>query len=349
VGVLFTAIVAGTAFTSYLVGRYGDRIGRRRTYALLFVALAVTGVAFGLSDNFWVLTIVALAGALSTEVVESGPFTSLEQSILPGVVDASRRTRVFGTYNAVATVAGSVGALAAGGPTLLREVWPRLPPDQRFFLVLVPVGLVGATLAISLSDDAEARRNVLRLSTLFAVDSLAGGFVLQSFISYWLRARFGASAELLGAVFFAVGLLQSASFVVATRLAGRLGLLKTMVFTHLPSNVLLAAIPLAPNLTVAIALLLGRSALSQMDVPTRQAFVVALVDPDERTAAAAYTNTARYAARPLAPALAGASQQVVLGLPFFLGGTIKALYDIALWLWFRRIPVGAEASEADHQ
>ena len=179
----------------------------------------------------------------------------------------------------------------------------------------------------------------MRLSGLFAVDSLAGGFVLQSFLAYWLRLRYGVSLELLGVVFFLVGLLQAGSFLVATRLADRIGLLNTMVFTHLPSNVLLAVIPLAPNFLVALALLLGRYALSQMDVPIRQAYLAALVTPEERTAAAAYTNAARYAVRPLGPLLGGLAQHVALGLPFLLGGGIKAAYDLALWASFRRVPL----------
>lgn len=354
VGLLLTAILAGTAAATFAVGRFGDRVGRRRLYGLLFVGLAVSGAAFGLSDDVWLLSAVALLGLLSTEVVESGPFTSLEQAMLPGVVAPRLRTRVFGTYNSVATLVGSIGALAAGGPALLRaEVWGGLPPDQRFFLLFVPVGLLGSAIAGALSDRAEegrttgrgpkplarSRRTVVALSGLFAVDSLGGGFVLQSFIAYWFRLRFGVSVEVLGLLFFGVGLLQTASFLVAVRLAERIGLLNTMVFTHLPSNLLLAAIPLAPSLSWAIGLLLARFALSQMDVPTRQAYVVALVDPDERTAAAAYTNTARYLVRPVGPAVAGAVQQVAIGLPFFVGGGLKALYDVALFTWFRRVPL----------
>jgi MFS family permease len=317
------------------------------------LGLAAAGAVFALTDNFWVLVLVALAGALSTDVVESGPFTSLEQAMLPsGLGRISERTRVFGNYNAIATIAGSVGALAAGGPTLLRGAIDGFPADQRFFLVFVPVGIVGALVASTLSARVEvekraglglplhrSRSNVLRLAGLFAVDSFAGGFVVQSFIAYWFRLKFGVSVEVLGLVFFFVGLLQAGSFIAATRLADRIGLLNTMVFTHLPSNLLLAAIPLAPSFPVAMALLFGRFALSQMDVPTRQAYLAALVDPDERTAAAAYTNTARYMTRPVGPVLAGVTQQIALGLPFFIGGGLKCAYDVAIWTWFRRVPV----------
>jgi len=362
VGLLLTAIVAGTAVTSIAVGTLGDRIGRRRFYLALFVGLAASGAVFGLTDRFWILTLVALTGTLSTEVVESGPFTSLEQAMLPTGLDTRARTRVFGMYNALATIAGSAGALAAGGPALLRNLFADLPADQRFFLVFVPVGVLGAFVASSLSARVEvgkhrdtgaplhrSRSAVLRLGGLFGVDSFAGGFVTQSFIAYWFRVKFGVSIELLGLVFFAVGFLQAGSFIAATRLAERFGLLNTMVFTHLPSNILLAAIPLAPTFPLAMALLFGRYVLSQMDVPTRQAYVTALVNPEERTAAAAYANTGRYLTRPFGPVLAGASQQVALGLPFFLGGGIKGAYDVALWLWFRRVPIDAVEGRKPHR
>ena len=182
-----------------------------------------------------------------------------------------------------------------------------------------------------------SRRRVLGLSALFAVDSFGGGFVIQSFIAYYLADRYDASVEQLGVVFFALGVLQTASFLAAPRLAERFGLLNTMVFTHLPSNLLLAAIAFAPTLTVAVALLLARQTLSQMDVPTRQAYVMALVRPDERTAAAGSTNTARYLVRPVGPLLAGAAQHVAIGFPFLLAGSIKSTYDLVLWRWFRHV------------
>jgi len=355
VGLLLTAILAGTALMSIAVGTLGDRIGRRRFYAGLFLILAAAGIVFAATDEFWVLAAVGLCGALSTDVVESGPFTSLEQAMLAGEADSRTRTR-----DAIATIAGSVGALMAGGPALLREAVGGFPADQRFFLVFVPAGVIGAIVASRLSQRAEvekrpglglplqrSRTNVLRLCGLFAIDSFAGGFVVQSFIAYWFRVKFGVSVEVLGLVFFVVGLLQAGSFLVATRLAERIGLLNTMVFTHLPSNLLLAAIPLAPSFPVAMVLLFGRFALSQMDVPTRQAYIAALVDEEERTAAAAYTNSARYLTRPIGPALAGVAQQVTLGLPFFIGGGVKAAYDIAIWSWFRRVPIGSEEGQLE--
>lgn len=357
VGLVLTAIIAGIAVMSLLVGAVGDRTGRRHAYAALFLLMTIAGTVFALGSPFWLLVLAALTGTLSTDIVESGPLSSLEVAMLPTGLGGVARTRIFGTYNSIAVLAGSTGALLAGGPALLRHLWPGIPPDYRFFLVFVPLGLVGAWLAQSLSSAVEvqpgadrrplrrSRSAVLRLAALFSVDAFGGGFVVQSFMAYWFRLRFGVPLEFLGLAFFLVGLLQAVSFTVATRLADRIGLLKTMVFTHLPSNVLLAAIPLAPTFPLALTLLFARFALSQMDVPTRQAYVIALVDPDERTAATAFTGTARYVVRPLAPVLAGLAQQLFLGLPFVLAGGIKAAYDLALWASFRGRAI--VASEVD--
>ena len=250
--------------------------------------------------------LAGLAGALSTEVIESGPFTSLEQAMLATDLAGRRRVHGFGLYNAVAALAGSLGALAAALPAQARNLWATAPADQRWFLLFVPVGLAGIVLASRLSSGVEAatgpdvpasgltrsRPTVVRLSALFAVDSFAGGIAVTAFIAYWLTAHFHASAATVAVTFAALGLLQTASFLIAPLLADRIGLLNTMVFTHLPSDVMLAAVAFAPNLPAAIALLVARTTLSQMDVPTRQAYVMALVDPAERTAAAAYTGTA---------------------------------------------------------
>jgi MFS family permease len=357
VGVVLTAVVAGTALASVLIARFGDRIGRRRCYLTLYLLLGLVGIVFAVTDGLWPLVLVALSGALSTEVVESGPFTSLEQAMLATDLAGHERIRAFGVYNAVATAAGALGALAAGLPELVRSMWSDGPSNQQWFLVLAPVAVLGARLAMSLSDHVEAprspheasghppmqsRRTVLLLSGLFALDSLGGGFVVQAFVAYWLSVRYDASVGLLGLVFFGVALLQTGSFLIAPRLARRFGLLRTMVFTHLPSNLVLAAIPFAPNLTTAIGLLLLRTALAQMDVPTRQAYVMALVPPHERTAAAAYTNTARYLSRPAGPVLAGLLQSAALSGPFVAAGSIKIVYDVALWRWFSNVPVPDE-------
>jgi MFS family permease len=353
VGLVLGATVAGTAFMSVLVARYADRVGRRRWYAGLYVLLGVVGVVFAFAGSVWVLALAALTGVLSTEVIESGPFTSLEQPMLAGDLRGRAQVHGFGVYNAVAAVAGSFGALAAAVPDLAGS-----GETTGWFLLLVPVAVIGWVLASSLSDAVEpvapsaegsrlvrSRRTVARLASLFALDSFGGGFTVSAFVAYWLRARFDTSPAVIGGTFFAMGLLQTVSFLVAPRLADRFGLLRTMVFTHLPSNLLLAAVAFAPNLGAAVVLLLARTALSQMDVPTRQAYVMALVDPDERTPAAAYTNTARYVSRPFGPPLAALAQTVALGLPFVIGGGIKSVYDVTLWRWFSRVPLPEPAKE----
>jgi MFS family permease len=336
VGAVLSALLAGTALVSLLVGRYGDRLGRRRFYRLLFLLMAAAGTAFALTDWLPALVVAALTGTVSTDVVESGPFSSLEQAMLPHAA-AGGPTRVFGVYNTVATLAGSAGALLA------------LAGSSARWLLAYPIAAaVGLAFTARLSPVVEvgdraqrptvrrSRTIVAQLSALFALDSFGGGFVPQAFIAYLFARKYGASPHVLAVVFFLIGVLQALSFQAAVRLAERIGLLRTMVFTHLPSNVLLAAIAFAPNLPTAVALLLARFALSQMDVPARQAYVVSLVDSSERTAAAAYTNTARYVARPIAPPLAGLTLAAETGIPFLVAGTIKAVYDVALYALFRR-------------
>ena len=348
VGLVIGALVAGTALVSVLLARYGDRLGRRRWYVGLLAVMGFAGTVFALTGSVWLMVLAALTGTVSTEVLESGPFTSLEQAMLPSAAEGHDPTRLFGTYNTVATLAGSLGALAAIATRLI-DVEP-----QRFLLVYPVAAAAAIVVAAGLSATLEARpiasaarrrpleksRGVVaRLSALFALDSFGGGFVTQAFLAYWFTERWGTSPAMLGVVFFSIGLLQAGSFQFATRLAGRIGLLNTMVFTHLPSNVLLALVPFAPSQGAAIAFVFARFALSQMDVPTRQAYVVAVVDPDERTAAAAYSNTARYIVRPLGPLLAGPIIAVSLGAPFVIAGALKSVYDVGLYALFRHVPL----------
>jgi len=343
VGAVLAALLAGTALVSLLLARYGDRIGRRRAYRFLLVAMAGSGTAFALTSWLPALIAAALTGTVSTDVVESGPFTSLEQAMLPHT--SSDTTRIFGAYNTVATLAGSCGALIALAGS-----------SSRWLLAYPIAAAAGLFVSSRLSSQVErgdelqaerrpplhrSRRIVLRLSALFALDSFGGGFVPQTFIAYLFTRKYGASPQTLAVVFFAIGLLQALSFQAAVRLAERFGLLRTMVFSHFPSNLLLAAIAFAPNLASAITLLLARFALSQMDVPTRQSFVVAVVDPSERTAAAAYTNTARYLTRPVAPLAAAAALRIALGAPFLVAGALKCAYDVGLYVLFRSVNVEA--------
>jgi predicted MFS family arabinose efflux permease len=358
VGLVISALVAGTAIVSVLLARYGDRVGRLRCYSGLLALMGIAGTVFALTDSIWLLVLAALTGTLSAEVVESGPFTSLEQAMLPSAAEGHDPTRLFGHYNTIATLAGSLGALAAVG-TRFVDVEP-----QRFLLTYAPAALAAIGVAAGLSRVVDSRGHssarpkrslgksrgiVARMSALFALDSFGGGFVTQAFLAYWFTERWGTSPATLGVMFFAIGLLQAASFQVAVRLSGRIGLLNTMVFTHLPSNLLLALIPFAPSQEMAIALVFGRFALSQMDVPTRQSYVVAVVDPDERTAAASYTNTARYVVRPVGPLVSGPIIAVSLGAPFVIAGVLKSVYDAGLYALFRDVRLPASNDQASEQ
>ncbi|MGH8891755.1 MAG: MFS transporter [Actinomycetes bacterium] len=360
-GLLLGALVAGTAAASLVVGAVADRVGRRRSYLTIYLGLAAAGAVVAAGLPFWLLLLIALTGLLSTDVVDNGPATTLEQAMLAGEhasAAGKAGARVYGLYNAVASLCGAAGALAATLPGRFgvspASTWP--------FLVLVPVGLAGAVLAARLSPAVEAdrgdvafgaeaaargwsrlgpsRTHVRRLAALFAVDAAGGGLVTASFLAYYLTQRYDVTLGALGVLFFTTSLLQAVSVWVAPRLADRVGLVPAMVGTHLPSNLLLAAVAFAPSFAVAVALLLARTSLSQMDVPTRQALVMQVVEPGERTAAAAVTNAARYTVRPFGPLVGGVLQQIALGLPLLVAGVVKGGYDLALYRWWRRLPAG---------
>jgi len=365
VGLVFTAMLAGMALSSVVVGVVGDRVGRRRCYAVLLLVMGVAGAVYALSDWFPALVIAALTGTLSTDPNESGPITSLEQAMI-GEASPETRLHVFGRYNAIAYLAGAVGSLAAAGVAALSRVHPSMPSTQRWLLLFPVIALICAWRAFRLSTvvelspveeedrdtsapESHPRRVppvVIRLAGLFALDSFAGGFVVQTFLVFWFGEKFGASPELMGTVFFVAGLLQAVSSVIAARVGLRFGLLNTMVFTHLPSNVLLIAVPFMPTLASAIVVLLARYALSQMDVPARQAFVAAVVEGKDRTGAAAYTNTARYVSRPAGPLVAGALMSTAIAAPFVVAGSLKIVYDVTLYATFRRVPLPSGSSSA---
>jgi predicted MFS family arabinose efflux permease len=348
-GAIATASLGGAAALSAFLGARGDHVGRRRAHVVLSFAMVAAMCIFAFTSSFVFLLVAALTGTVATTFLEAGPFVALEQAMLPHTVPAASRTRAFGRYTATAYIAGSLGALAAGGPEAIRRLFGFAPPSERWFLLPAVLALLSAGIATQLSASVEtpeigrrplqrSRGRVYKLSALFALDGLGGGFVVNLLVAYWFHAKFGTPAQLLGLVFFGVGVVQSLSVLLSTRIAERIGLVKTMVFTHLPSNVLLILIPFAPNEGAAIGFLLGRFALSQMDVPARQSYVVALVDPEERTAASAFTTTARSAAQAPSPWITGSAVQTASsGLPFYLGGGLKILYDILLWRSFRAL------------
>jgi MFS family permease len=314
------------------------RIGRRLTLAISGVLMAVTGIDLALATQPALLVVAGVTGMLGAASVDLGPFASVEQAVLAEAAAPAVRNVAFARYSLTGGLFNAAGGLSA---TLANS------PErtQSFFLVYAALGLATAALPIFMSQRVEAPvvgpafgsfRPLVGLAALFALDSLGGGFVANAVIAYWLHVRFGAGTGLLGPVLAAAALLQTLSYEVSGRLSSRFGLINTMVFTHLPSNLLLLAVPFSPSLTWAIGLLLARFALSQMDVPARQAYVVSIVPPAERAGAVAMTGAVRGVAQSFGPALAGiAIGTAAFGLPFFAAGGLKIVYDIALFGAFR--------------
>src|SRR3989449_6193113 len=368
IGVLITVSLVGDMVGTYVIGLFADSWGRRRTLALLSLLMAATGVVFGLVTSYPVLLLAAFFGTLGTSASETAPFLPIDQAMLAQITPPPRRTALFARYNLVAQLSAALGALVAGLPDLLtRTGLPSASGIRLLFGMYAVLGLVVAGLSLRLSSTVEAparhpiqvqslrqrlapqlhrsRSIVWRLTALFSVDALAGGLVVQSLMALFFHLRFGVPLTALSALFFGANLLSALSFLAAVPLARRFGLLNTMVFTHLPSNVLLALVAFAPTFPIAAALLLVRQMLSQIDVPTRQAYTMALVEPSERTAAASVTSLARSVGSSTSPVFSGLLLQgslLVLGLPFILAGTLKAAYDLTLWSIFRRVQLAEE-------
>ncbi len=365
IGALITVSLVGDFCGTYLIGVYADRWGRRRTLVVLALLMAATGAVFGLTAVYPVLLVAAFVGTLGTSGSETAPFLPIEQAMLTQTSAPERRTALFARYNLVATCAAAGGALVAGLPDLLTHAGVPLAIGVRLLFGLYTlVSLIVVLLVRRLSPQVEPEPTVLplrsvvrgwqrlvpplgrsrgiivRLSALFSVDALAGGLTVQSLMVLFFHLRFGVPLAPLAALFFGANTLSALSFLAAAPLARRFGLLNTMVFTHLPSNVLLALVAVMPTFPLAAAVLLARQMLSQMDVPTRQAYTMALVAPEERTAAASVTSLARSAGSASSPILSGLLLQgplLVLGLPFVLAGGIKVAYDLTLWAVFRRV------------
>lgn len=362
IGWIFTASLAGGAGMTVALTAVADRVGRRRVQVVGALLMALAGIAFVLTDRLLVLVLAAVLGAISPSGKDVGPFLAVEQAMLPETTTARHRTSVFAAYNLVGSLAGALGALAAGVPTVLG-----LAPGQGYRVLLW--GYAGAALILlilfgNLSARVEAaptpagahprwlgvsrsRGTVAKLAALFALDAFAGGFVVQGLVAYWFYLRYGLEPTGLAGIFFGTNLLAALSFLAAAPIASRIGLLNTMVFTHLPSNVLLLLVPLMPSLPLAVAMLLARHLLSQLDVPTRQSYTMAVVDPAERSAAAGLTAVARNAAAAVAPAFAGATLAVpALGLPFLVAGGLKIVYDLAILAVFGRVRPPEERGRA---
>lgn len=361
VGALFTFTLIGDAAVSLWVTSRADRIGRQRMLIVGAVLMALAGLVFALSRDYTVLLLAATLGVISPSGNEVGPFLAIEQASLAEVIKSQERVKFFAWYNLAGSFTTAIGALcagfiiqgarAAGAPVLL---------SYRFVVIgYAFIGLLLIFLFRKLSKSVEAtsgedvsrsvrenfmglhksKKFVLKLSALFSLDAFAGGFVVQSIVAYWFTVRFGTGPAVLGGIFFGANVLAGLSALFAVRIANRIGLLRTMVVTHIPSNVLLLLVPLMPNLQLAMLVLLLRFSISQMDVPTRQAFTIAMVAPDERSAAAGITGIARTLGASISPVLAGMMLGVpaLAGAPFILAGGLKIAYDLMLYFSFKSI------------
>jgi MFS family permease len=360
IGLLLSLTLIGYIGVSLWLTTTADRFGRRLTLVVGAGLMLMAGVVFALTEDFALLVLAATIGVISPSGNEVGPFLSVEQAALSQVIPGAKRTTVFGWYSLVGSLATATGALVSGAmtQTLQHAGVPALAAYRGVVWAYAGAGLVLGLVFLTLSRAVEvgpqqaagpetagvrhflglhrSKGVVVRLASLFSLDAFAGGFVIQSIMAYWFHIRFGVEPAILGAIFFGANILAAVSALLAARLADRIGLINTMVFTHLPSNVLLIAVPLMPNLHLAIAMLLLRFSISQMDVPTRQSYVMMVVDPDERSAAAGVTAVARSVGAAISPSLASLllASPVLMAWPFFIAGGVKIAYDLLLYRSF---------------
>ncbi|MER9125071.1 MFS transporter [Mesorhizobium sp. M0959] len=352
IGTLSTATLAGSAVLTLAVGIVAHRFSRRALLTAAAVLMIATGVVFAVVHDFWPLLLIAFVGTLNPSSGDVSVFLPLEHAQLAQSVTDRDRTALFARYSLIGSFAGAVGALAAGAPDFLRDAigLEMKQALQAAFLFYASLGLAAVLLYRRLPSDApdagkvsaqplrRSRSIVLSLAALFSLDAFAGGFVVQSLLALWLFQRFGLSLAATGAIFFWTGVLSAASYLVAVRISQQIGLINTMVFTHLPSSLCLVLIPFMPSVAPAIVLLLIRSALSQMDVPTRTSYVMAVVTPEERAAAASITAVPRSLAAAASPVLAGALLAVSsFGWPLIIAGGLKIIYDLLLLATFRSV------------
>jgi len=346
VGIIATAALFGSALLTLVIGLFGGRYAERTLLILASLLMVATGVAFAASQAFAVLLLVAFVGTINPSAGSVSIFVPLEHALLTGMVRAADRTRMFAIYSLVGALAAAVGSLAAASPELLQAIgWTKLGSLKAMFVAYALLGVAGGLLYWSVPRApvtaggapkaalGPSRRIVYRLAALFSIDAFAGGFAVQSLLALWLFTKFGLTLAAAATFFFWSGLLAAFSFPAAAWLSRRIGLVNTMVFTHIPANLCLIAAALAPSLEAALALLLVRSALSQMDVPARSSYVMAVVTPPERAAAASVTSVPRSLAAAVSPAIAGALFAAGFAAwPFIICGVLKTAYDLAL-LW----------------
>jgi MFS family permease len=379
IGLMLTTTLLNSVIFTLIASFYADKIGRRKFLLIYAALMSVSGLIFAISENYIVLVIAAFIGTINITGAETGAFLTIEQAILPQTVNNIRkRNTLFAIYNMAGTLAMAAGVLLSGLPAILQQQLQyfniMLDQTDSIKILFVLYSLLGFTLigiyqllsdkievGIQKKDKEEKDKSdpnlltkrfplspqskgiVLRLSGLFAVDSFAGGFVIQGIVSFWFFTRFGADLTTLSYIFSIAGVLTAFSYIAAAKMADKIGLINTMVFTHIPANILIIGVAFAPTLSVAVILYLLRMALSQMDVPTRQSYIVAVVREEERTSAAGITNISRNVTQAISPSLVGVFiQSLSLSAPFVIGGVLKIAYDIALFLNFRNVKPSEE-------
>jgi MFS family permease len=369
IGLILTATLVNSVIFTLIASFYADRIGRRKTLIVYAALMSLSGAIFFVTTNYIALIVSALIGTINVTGTETGAFLSIEQAILPQTSnDIKKRNTLYAIYNMVGTFAMSAGILLSGLPRIFAQHYGlnQIESVRPLFLLysIIGLGVLGIYFLVSkrveidlgMGDNnnnqkiitnlskpvrqalsPKSKEIVGKLSALFAIDSFGGGFVIQSIVSFWFFTKFGADLTNLSYIFSVAGVLTAFSFLVSAKIADRIGLINTMVFTHIPSNILLILTAFAPTFPLAIALYLARMALSQMDVPARQSYIVAAVNEDERTAAAGITNISRNVSQSISPSLAGYILQSLsyLSAPLVIGGVLKIAYDIALYFNFK--------------
>jgi MFS family permease len=351
IGLLLTLTLVGDTAVSLWLTTRADRFGRRRTLVAGALLMILASLVFALTSDFWLLLLAATVGVISPSGNEVGPFLAVEQAALSQAVAHERRTETLAWYGLAGSVATALGSLAAGYVSEAFQAHGHTGAAG-YRPVVLAYGAIGLLLAAAfarLSPAVEvhteqpaprarmglhrSRGVVFRLAGLFALDAFGGGFVIQSLVAYWFQLRFGADPAALGGIFFGANLLAGLSGLAAPWVARRIGLVRTMVWTHLPSNILLMVVPLMPSASLGIAVLLLRFSISQMDVPTRQSYTLAVVEPDERSAASGVAGVARSVGAALSPVLAGVllATPALTSVPFFVSGGVKIVYDLLLY------------------
>jgi len=358
IGFILSATLVNSIIFNLFSSFFADRIGRKKVLIIYASLMSISGGVFFATENYFALIIAAFIGTINVTGSETGAFLSLEQAILPQTVkNIQKRNTIFALYNMIGTFAMAGGILLASLPPIMEETFgvSTIASFKPLFLIYMLAGIAVVVIYFFFSKEIEVKKSldsksfssnlspkskqiILKMSSLFALDSFAGGFIIQSIVAFWFFTKFGVDLTTLSIIFSIAGVLTAISFFFAAKIADKIGLINTMVFTHIPSNILLILVAFAPTFHIALALYLARMSLSQMDVPTRQAYIVTVVEENERTAAAGITNTSRNIAQSISPSITGAIiHSLWFSAPFVIGGLLKIIYDVGIYASFRKI------------